>query len=210
MKYNDMNIIDAFEKQIAEYAGAKYGVAVSSGTNAIFLCLEYLKSINEIKCWDYITIPNRTYVSVPMSIMNSAIRVKFNDIKWSGCYQLKPTRVYDSTVRFKKNMYIKDSLYCLSFQYRKHLPIGRGGMILTDSKNAYDKLRRMRHNSKTPDVNIHDDKFYIMGWDMYMTPEQAARGLTLFNAIHNKDLSDCGCQEDYPDVSKQLKMNPFA
>jgi dTDP-4-amino-4,6-dideoxygalactose transaminase len=48
MNTNDSQIIDLFEKEVAKYAGSKYGVAVSSGTNGIFLSLELLKLNNEL------------------------------------------------------------------------------------------------------------------------------------------------------------------
>jgi len=66
-----MEIIDEFEKQVADYVGCKFGIAVSSGTNAIFLSLQYLKSIDEINVESDIKIPKQTYVSVPMSIINA-------------------------------------------------------------------------------------------------------------------------------------------
>ena len=40
--------VDIFEKKIAEYAGSKYAVSVDNCTNALFLCLKYLKATGEI------------------------------------------------------------------------------------------------------------------------------------------------------------------
>ena len=41
-KVNDpWDIVDAFEKMVAKYAGSKYAVAVDNCTNGIFLCLKY-------------------------------------------------------------------------------------------------------------------------------------------------------------------------
>ena len=34
------DVVDLFEKKMAEYAGSKYGVAVDNCTNALFLCLK--------------------------------------------------------------------------------------------------------------------------------------------------------------------------
>lgn len=33
-----------------------------------------------------------------------------------------------------KNSYIPNTYMCLSFQFQKHLSLGRGGMILLDNK----------------------------------------------------------------------------
>jgi len=208
---NDSKIIEEFEEEVAKYAGAKYGVAVSSQTNAIFLCLELLKMKGKLYNGDVILIPKQTYMSVPMSIINAGMKVKFVDIKWSGCYPLECTRtiegiVWDSAVRFTKDMYVKDSLYCISFQYRKALPIGRGGMILTDNREWYTLLKKLRFNGRSEGLSIKDDKNIIKGWNMYMTPEQAARGLTLMVNLseHNKDIS---CWSDYPDISDKEIFN---
>ena len=53
------DVVDLFEKKLAEYAGSKYAVAVDNCTDALFLCLKYLKANGEI------TLPKRTYESVP-------------------------------------------------------------------------------------------------------------------------------------------------
>jgi dTDP-4-amino-4,6-dideoxygalactose transaminase len=166
-------MIEEFEKIIADYCGSKYGVAVDSCVHAIFLSLLYLKEIGEIKEGKSITIPKQTFRSVPNYIRHAGLIPKGIDIKWSRYYQLRPTRVYDSALLFDKNIYIKDSFFCLSFQYRKTLPIGRGGMILTNDLNAIKRLKEMRLNGKN-------------GWNMYMMPEQAARGLTLFEMMEKK------------------------
>jgi len=202
----DVDIIEEFEKQIANYAGAKYGVAISSGTNAIFLSLLYLKTHNLLKEGDTISIPSRTYMSVPMTLLNLGLKIKFEDNHWSGFYPLKPTNIYDSAVRFTKDMYVYGSLYCLSFQYRKALPIGRGGMILTDDKEVYDWLRCVRFNGRNVDVPQSEDNYTIQGWNMYMMPEQATRGMTLFEIFvnDNKDTGkDIASYKDYPDLSRQ-------
>lgn len=198
----DMDIVRLFEEKVADYAGCRYGIAISSGTNAIFLSLLYLKSIGKLNDRDIITLPKQTYMSVPMTILNLNLKIEFEESHWSGCYQIKPTNVYDSAVRFTKDMYIPGSLQCLSFQYRKHLPIGRGGMILTDSKDAYDWLISARFNGRTPGTTQKEDVFKIQGWNMYMIPEQAAKGLTLLNIIPDKN-RDCRTWSDYPDLSNQ-------
>jgi len=207
----DMKVIEDFEQTIAEFAGAKYGVAVSSCTNAIFLSLQYLKSIGEVKDNDMIIIPSHTFLSVPCQIKLCNLQVKFEDIKWSGTYRLFPTRVFDCATRFTKDMFktpinrVFDwtALQCLSFQYRKHLKIGRGGMIITDDKDAVRWLRMARINGRHVGTTQSDELLEFCGWNMYMTPEQAARGLSLFEALTSKDLPDCGSDKTYPDISTQ-------
>ena len=186
------DVVDLFEKKVSTYAGSKFGVAVDNCTDALFLCLKYLGAKGEI------TLPKRTYVSVPCSVIHAGCQVKFEDIEWSGQYQLAPYPVYDAATRMRKGMYIEDSYYCLSFHRRKHVPIGKGGMILTNDKKAYDWLKVARYEGRHIDKLYKDDTFDVIGWNMYMPPEQAAEGLELFKNIKdfNEDLETSGIHKD--------------
>lgn len=191
-------VVDIFEKKMAEYAGSRYAVSVDNCTNALFLCLKFLKAEGSI------SIPARTWISVPNTILNAGCKVTFDNRDWSGMYQLKPYPIYDGAVRMKRGMYKKETLHCLSFHIRKHIPIGKGGMILTDDKKAYDWLRTVRYVGRTMSddgVNYKmysDDEIKERGWNMYMTPEQAARGLELLEKIadDNPDQESSGSCKD--------------
>ena len=39
---------------------------------------------------------------------------------------------------------------CLSFQYQKHLSLGRGGMILTDNFDDKKILKEMSYDGRSP------------------------------------------------------------
>jgi dTDP-4-amino-4,6-dideoxygalactose transaminase len=191
--YERNNVIRQFERTIAKHCGAPYAVAVESCTAALFFCFKYL-NVRTVE------VPKRTYHSVPMQVLHSGGGVKFVNLKWKGDYRLNPYPIIDSAVRFKKNMYEKGTFRCLSFQYSKHIPIGRGGMILTDSKKAAD-LFRLARNDQRQEIPKEKDDVRGIGWNAYMTPEQAARGLSLFYwRIHSKkDLPDIDM--NYMDLS---------
>ena len=198
------DIVDLFEKTIASYSGSKYAVSVDNCTDAMFLCLKYLKADGTI------TIPKRTYVSVPCTIINAGCKVRFEDKSWSGCYQLSPYDVYDSATRMKRNMYIQDSYYCVSFHRRKHIPIGKGGMILTNDKKAYEWFKIVRYEGRHMDRMYKDDYFDEIGWNMYMTPEQASKGLFLFEKNikdDNVDLESSGIHKDLSEFDIYEKYN---
>jgi dTDP-4-amino-4,6-dideoxygalactose transaminase len=178
---NPYNAVANFEQVIAAWAGSKYAVAVESCTAALFLSCVYAK-VSEV------TIPAHTYPGVPCSIIHAGGKVKFEDVPWQGIYQLKPYEIWDGALRFKQGMY-KGGLHCLSFHMKKLLPIGRGGMILTDDKEAYNWFKRARFDGRR-EVSLEDDSFDMLGWNMYMTPEQAIRGLQLFSTIDQRDLDD--------------------
>ena len=158
------------------------------------------KTSKKLKEKTVIHVPNRTYMSVPMSILNAGCKIKFDNKKWSGAYRLEPTNIWDSAVRFTKDMYVQDSLYVISFQYKKGIPLGRGGMILTNSKEAYTLLKKLCFNGRTNGIPQADDTYTIKGWDMYMLPEQAARALSLMSILPEKNRDTAGYQ-NYPDLS---------
>ena len=164
--------IKIFENKIAEFFGSPYAVAVDCCTHGIELCLRH----QNIKC---ITVPKRTYLSPPQSITQAGGKLVFEDIEWEGIYQLKPFPIYDAAKRLTSNMYIPGSFMCLSFHIKKHLKIGKGGMILLDDHEAVKWLKARRYEGRTDGMKYHEDMIDEEGWNMYMTPEQAARGLTL-------------------------------
>lgn len=213
---NPYQAVSDFEGMIAEYAGSKYAVAVESGSAAIFLSLMWAKhrmakgaakARGMGRKWKgngklgEITIPKHTYPSVPCSIKHAGGRVKFSDDLWSGIYQLQPYLIYDGALRFQRKMYA-GGLHCLSFHVKKHLPIGRGGMILLNDPMANDWLRRARFDGRG-EMPLMNDDFTMLGWNMYMTPEQAIRGIQLFQPVKDKDFADLLVPEQgYPDLSK--------
>jgi len=190
MKHNPYKIVQMFEEEIADYTGSPYAVAVDNCTDALFLCCLYLK-VTEV------TIPKKTYLSVPQSIMSSGGRVIFEDIDWKGIYQLKPYPIYDSARRFTSNMYIKNSFMCLSFHPKKTLKMRKGGMILTDNYEAYQWFKKMRHEGRD-EIPYTEDNIKMVGWNMYMTPPDAAEGLWLMSSMSKNNEDSL---EDYPDLT---------
>lgn len=197
---NPYQVTKDFEAAVAEWAGSKFGVAVESGTAALFLSLQYAKHMSSDGLGE-ITIPRRTYPSVPCSIIHAGGTVKWSKKHWKGIYRLEPHDIVDAALRFKKGMY-DHGLWCLSFHVKKHLPIGRGGMVLTDSPLAYEWLKRARFDGRG-EVPLLQDEFTMLGYNMYMTPEQAARGLQLFGLVKDKENRDLDVEEQaYPDLSQ--------
>ncbi len=191
MKHNPYKIVKMFEEEMEEYTGAPYAVSVDSCTNALFLCCKYL-NVGEV------TIPKKTYISVPQSILHAGGKVKFEEVDWTGIYQLKPYPIFDAAKRFTKNMYIPSTFMCLSFHIKKHLKIGKGGMILTDDPEAAQWLKRARYEGRN-EINYHNDNIEFLGWNMYMTPVEAAQGLMLMQNMPEQN-ADLG--EYYTDLTR--------
>jgi len=196
-------ITEDFEKALAAYTGAPYVITVDSQSNALFLALIY-EDIKEKE----ITIPSRTYPSVPCEIIHAGGKVNFKPVKGKtlkGAYQLEPTNVWDSALCFTADMYKPQTHMCISFTGPyKHFKLSKGGAILTDNYDAYLWFKRARYSGRR-ECSYHDDHFDMLGWNFYMMPELAARGLLLMNQFysgegnpkHNEDL-----ELRYPDLSK--------
>lgn len=185
---NDFSLVDELESKLAEYTGAPYAIAVDSCTNALFLCCKYLK-VTEV------TIPSKTYLSVPQSIIHAGGKIVFSSTQndWSGIYQLSPYPIYDSAKRLTQHMYLPGSYMCLSFHSKKHLKIGKGGMILCDNLPATQWFKRARYEGRSS-IDYHYDDITELGWNMYMHPMLAKIGLELFKNLpnYNKDLDEPG------------------
>lgn len=201
---NPHDVVDLFEKKIAHFAGSDLAVVTDSATHALELSLRYLIEKNEIHLNDVISIPKHTYISVPQMLRKLGFLVEWNDDEWQGYYQLKPLRIYDASLLFSEKMHIPNSFFCLSFQYRKHLPIGRGGAILTNDPVAYHWLKRACYDGRNPGIEWKKDSIQQMGFHYYMPPEDAARGILLMkDYLRNTTLfSALGGWADYPDLTE--------
>lgn len=195
IKYNPFKIVRMFEEEVAEYTNSPYAVAVDSCTNALFLCLKYLGVEGK-----EIIVPKRTYLSVPMSVIHAGGVPVFNDIEWSGIYKLEPTNVYDAAKRFTSNMYLPGTFMCLSFHIKKHISIGKGGMILTDNADAVEWFKKARYEGRS-EKNYNEDNIQMLGWNMYMTPLAASHGLSLM-LNYPEHVPDLGENNGYRDLTE--------
>jgi len=192
-----------FEKALCDYTGARYAVAIDNGSNALFLALTY----EGIKGRE-ILIPARTYPSVPCEIIHAGGKVRFLPVEGKtlkGSYRLYDTNVWDSALRFTWNMYLPGTFMCLSFTGPyKHLKLSKGGAILTDDHNAYLWFKRTRFSGRR-ECSYHSDNFDQLGFNFYMMPEIAARGLLLMSQFYDLE-GKAKINEDlelpYPDLSK--------
>lgn len=192
MSFNPYDIVRTFEREVAELAGAAHAVAVDTGTAALFLCLQYVKP-------QTVKIPRRTYPSVAAAVLQSGAKLVLDDRQWEGDYWLLPTPIVDSACRFREGMHSHGSYRCLSFDTRKHLPIGRGGMILCDDAEAAAWFRRARFHGRR-EVRLEEDPLDMAGWPFVFDPERAARGLMLL-WNHRPGPDEPDLQFDYPDLA---------
>jgi|TARA_B110000914_G_scaffold225009_1_gene244472 dTDP-4-amino-4,6-dideoxygalactose transaminase len=201
-------ITDDFEDKLAHYTGSRFAVAVDNMSNALFLALYYENHIKKSIKDGWVGCPSRTYPSVPCEIIHSGLKIEWEPVKGStlkGAYNLTNSNVWDSALRFTADMYIPKSHMCLSFTGPyKHFKLSKGGAILTDDYEAYSWFRRARYSGRR-EVSYHQDNFDMIGWNFYMMPELAARGLLLMGQFYEiggikKENDDL--ELPYPDLSK--------
>lgn len=207
MSSNPHKVTQNFEKELANYTGSPFVCAVDSCSNALFLSLYFENKIKS-RTENTISIPSRTYPSVPCEIIHAGLKVNFlqsSSETLKGAYNLKGTKVWDSALRFTADMYIPETHMCLSFSGpHKHLKLGKGGAILTDDEEAYNWFKRARYSGRR-ECSYHEDNFDMIGWNFYMLPELAARGLLLLNEFINLDGTKKQNEDKelkYPDLKK--------
>ncbi len=89
---------------------------------------------------------------------------------------------------------------CLSFGIQKPLKLGKGGMILTDSIDAYEKLKKLRWSGRSEDISYNKDQPSTLGYNSYITPELAAWGMMMLS-VYPKHADDQIEDPDYRDLT---------
>jgi dTDP-4-amino-4,6-dideoxygalactose transaminase len=202
---NAYGVVEQFEARVADQFGLKYGVAVDCCTSGIFLSMKYRQTTEKCSGLHAAYLPSLTYISVPFAVMDAGVTPIFTQVCWSTYYSIRPWGLIDAAKLWR---HARDAtsipehrmaLWCVSFHIKKPIPIGRGGMILTDDAKAVEWLRRARYDGRRADVPLQFDDIAERGWHRYMTPEQAARGMALMDIYPNGvDIPP----EAYPDLSK--------
>ena len=187
-------VIKEFENKVSKYFGSPYGIAIDSCTHGLELCLRLFDT-------PIIEVPKRTYLSIPMLANKMNLELKWKDEDWRDYYEIGNTGVYDAAVLWRENSYIPKSFMCISFQFQKHLSLGRGGMILTDDKEARDELKKMSYDGRTPDLPWREQNVDTMGYHYYMTPETAQNGLNKLEDAKNREPKKW-LLNDWPDLTK--------
>ena len=163
------NTITEFENKVAEFFGAPYAVAVDSCTHGVELALRYTKATT-------IVSPHRTYLSIPFLAEKLGIERTWQDVDWIDYYYVTPN-VIDAAVLWKAGSYIKNTFMGISFQFQKHLSLGRGGILLMDNEEAAIQIKKMSYDGRLPNIPWRDQDIDTLGYHYYMTPETAQLGL---------------------------------
>jgi len=190
MSFNSVSLL---EDKISRFFGSPYAVMTDCCTHALELCLR-LKNIEKA------VSPNHTYISVPFTFEKLGLQWQFENNLWQDYYYITDD-IIDAAVYWQENGYVSHTYMCLSFQYKKHLGLGRGGAVLLDEKDDYSKLKKMSYDGRLPDISWAEQNIKTIGYHYYMTPETADLGLEKFSAAISQNARKWSYQ-DYPDLSK--------
>lgn len=190
---SDFDSVRKFERSVAAFFGAPYGICVDSCTHGIELCLRHTNAT-------WLRCPHRTYLSIPMLANKLNIELTWENLDWENYYYLT-NKIIDAAVLWKMDSYIPGTFMCISFQYQKHLSLGRGGIILCDDYAAAVQLKKMSYDGRMPGIPWREQDVDTMGYHYYMQPETAEIGLSkLYSAIKTEPRK--WVITDWPDLTK--------
>ena len=185
--------VSRFESEISSFFGAPYGVAVDCCTHGLELCLRQTQASS-------ISVPKNTYISVPFLANKLDIQLNWREEDWVDYYFLTP-EVVDAAVLWRESSYIPGTFMCLSFQFQKHLSLGRGGIILTDNEDSAKELKKMSYDGTAFDTPWREQNIKTIGYHYYMTPETAQNGLDKLPAAIEATPRDWVI-DDWPDLTR--------
>lgn len=194
--------IPRFEKEVADLHGAKYGILVNSGTDALRISLATLKEIHKWPDQSEIIIPSVTFVATVNAVLQNGLRpvlaevdLSTGNLDWTKIPVSKSTVavlpvhlfglpcpipkthlkvVEDSCETFGVHKLAGD-MACFSFYMSHHVSTGVGGMILTNDAR-YEKVARSYMNHGRIDDGTHF-KFGRSGYSSRITEMEAALGI---------------------------------
>ena len=212
---NNGTVVQQFEEAFAEYVGARFGIALNSGTSTLHTALVAMG----VRPGDKVAVPPLTMASTTLAVLHAGAVPGFADVD-PDTWLINPFSVCDRLPVFGTPYGIPVSLYGLhgkwnsphivdeaaqtlrphggeyggagftsySFQASKILPLGEGGMLVTDSEALATKARSFSSlgynmDPKQPRIDPatlkHPDfaRHHSLGWNYRMSDAVAEIGL---------------------------------
>ena len=227
-------MVEKFERALANYCGAKYAVAVSSGTAALHLaCL-----VAGLKKGDEAITTPITFLATPNSILYTGAKPVFADIDYDTV-NIDPEKIkaviskrtkailpvhfaglpcdmakIDKIAKSNSIIVIEDACHALGAKYKcgkkwikvgsckhsdmtvfsfhpvKHITTGEGGVITTNNRNYYQRLKALRSHGVYKNAEITREKglwYYEMrelGFNYRITDFACALGLSQLKKLN--------------------------
>ena len=180
-------VVDDFVKEFCEYVGAKYGCAVNSATNAIFLSTEG----QDLE----IEIPTMIPPVVGNALQLGGNTISFNDnTKWIGhsytLHDFGDYKIIDSAQRVDQHQFAAEAnpQDIMIFSFYPTKPVGGldGGIIVSNDKDKIDYFKHKSFNGMNFAENNWDRKQISVGWKMYLNSVQAYVALQNLRKLSDK------------------------
>lgn len=163
-------IVQEFEREFANFVGAKYAVSLHSATAGIFLAMHGEDGTE-------VAIPSLIPPVVANALNQANCYVKFEDNvdwvghdyvlhKWSNC------KFIDSAQRVSKNQFASeadpDDLMLFSFFPTKPVGSCDGGMIVSNNQDAIEQIRILANNGMKGTGPSWEREQVSAGYKLYM------------------------------------------
>lgn len=217
-------MVEKFEKAVAKYCKAKYGVAFSSGTSALYCAYR----AGGIKQGDEVITSPLTFAATSNMLAILGAKPVFIDVN-EETLTIDPEKIekkitqrtkaivaidfaghpadYDKILKVaKKNnlLLVEDACHSLGAEWKskrvgsfadmtilsfhpvKHITTGEGGMVLTNNKNFYEKLKILRNHGiiKKPEIGRWYYEVTEPSFNFRITDLQCALGLSQIKKIN--------------------------
>jgi len=238
-------VVEEFEKSVAKYCGAKYAVAFSSGTSALYSA--YMAG--ELKEGDEVITTPLTFAATSNMICFCHAEPVFADIK-KDTLNIDPKEIskkitkntkaivtvdfagnpcnYQEILKIAKDnnlLLIEDACHAFGAQYRgkktgnfadmtifsfhpvKHITTGEGGMVVTNSKVFFERLKLIRNHGmiKKPENGPWYFEIENPSFNFRITDIQCALGLSQLNKIEKFIAKRKEIAKIYADSFKDVK-----
>ena len=177
-------VVREFEKNFAEYVGAKHACSANSASSLI--------QLSNIKCPSIFEIPSIIPVVVPNAIIRSTEPRAYreapyflvrDDIEWvGGSYTIcncksRGMKVIDSAQKVERNQFKNEAnpRDWMLFSFYPTKPVGGcdGGMIVSDDEEVIDWFRLATLNGTSHSQNNWERDLHFAGWKMHINSIQA-------------------------------------
>lgn len=197
-------LVKAFEEAIADYVGARYAVACTSGTAALWLAYKGLKLDYHSMNYGAISTTTNTCAATIMPMLEQGVDVELRDIDpvtWQSSEVDIPVHLMGHPCKLpeKPCWDIEDAAHalgarytdgnmvgscfhsaatCFSFHPSKTITTGEGGMVTTNNELLANTMRALRDYGRLK-KNAHA----MVGLNFHMSEIQAALGLSQLERI---------------------------
>lgn len=198
-----------FERQFAAYVGARYAIALCNGTATLHTALVALG----VKPGDRVAVPPLTMSATTIAVLHAGAVPVFVDVDpdtwlmngpralgftalpvslYGLHYPPVVSNVIDDAAQSLRPHGSASAFTSYSFQVSKILPLGEGGMLVTDDEELATRARefsslgyRMRADQPRIDPAVLKsptyERHHSLGWNYRMNDLTARRGLAMLS-----------------------------